>query len=884
MDDVASLIGGFKVALSWYNLALMMVGILLGVIIGVLPGLGGANGVAILLPLTFTMPPTSAIIMLSCIYWGALFGGAITSILFNIPGEPWSVATTFDGHPMAQQGRADEALTAAFTSSFVGALVAVILITFLAPLIAKFALQFGPAEFFSVYFLTFASFVGMGRGSPFKVLASMCLGFALGAVGLDKVTGTLRMTFGQEQLLVGFDFLVAVIGLFGIGEILSSMESGLKFSGTHATIRLDAVLLTWKKLAQYWVTSIRSCIVGCWMGITPGGATPASFMSYGLAKRFSKRGNNFGKGEIEGVVAPETAAHAAGTSALLPMLTLGIPGSPTAAVLLGGLLIWGLQPGPMLFVEQKEFVWGLIASMYLGNIAGLHRRAHLRAAVRRHPARAVLDHRPRHPRDLRGRRLHGPQQHVRRVDDDGVRRHRLRVQQARLSAAAARARHRAGRQGRGIVPAGDARLPGQPGDLLVELAGGHDHDAGRDPAVLADRHLALGQAPVRQVGAHAGLGRGRRRRSADVEARNQSSKQNQEETMQPRSSIAASGAARLDAGAIAMCAAMLAGAAAMASPATSANAQAWEPTKPVQFIIPAGTGGGADQMARFIQGVVAKNNLMKQPLITVNKGGGAGAEGFLEVKKAAGDPHNIIITLSNLFTTPYATGVPFSWKDMTPVAMLALDQFVLWVNAETPYKTAKDYIDAVKAGDDKTFKMGGTGSKQEDQIITVALEKLTAPKKFTYVPYAGGGAVAVQLVGKHVNSTVNNPIEAVSQWKAGALRPLCLFDAKRSIYTQKVTADMAWSDIPTCKESGVDTEYQMLRGIFMAPGVKPEHVAFYVDLFKKVMATDDWKKFMEDGAFNQTFMTGDEFKTWVAANDKLHYDLMKEAGFLAAGK
>ena len=228
----------------------MMVGILLGVIIGVLPGLGGANGVAILLPLTFTMPPTSAIIMLSCIYWGALFGGAITSILFNIPGEPWSVATTFDGHPMAQQGRADEALTAAFTSSFVGALVAVILITFLAPLIAKFALQFGPAEFFSVYFLTFASFVGMGRGSPFKVLASMCLGFALGAVGLDKVTGTLRMTFGQEQLLVGFDFLVAVIGLFGIGEILSSMESGLKFSGTHAKIRLDAVLQTWKKLAE----------------------------------------------------------------------------------------------------------------------------------------------------------------------------------------------------------------------------------------------------------------------------------------------------------------------------------------------------------------------------------------------------------------------------------------------------------------------------------------------------------------------------------------------------------------------------------------------------------------------------------------------------------
>ncbi len=371
MEEIASLMQGFSIALTPYNLALMFVGIVLGVVIGVLPGLGGANGVAILLPLTFSMPPTSAIIMLSCIYWGALFGGAITSILFNIPGEPWSVATTFDGHPMARKGRADEALTAAFTSSFVGAFVAVVVITFLAPIIARFALQFGPAEFFSVFFLTFASFVGMGRGSAWKTLAAMALGFALAAVGMDGVTGQLRMTFGYDQLLSGFDFLIAVIGLFGIGEILSSMEDGLKFQGSEAKLRLTVVLTTWKKLLSYWMTSLRSCIIGCWMGITPGGATPASFMSYGLAKRMSPRGADFGKGEIEGVVAPETAAHAAGTSALLPMLTLGIPGSPTAAVLLGGLLIWGLQPGPLLFVEQKEFVWGLIASMYLGNIVGL---------------------------------------------------------------------------------------------------------------------------------------------------------------------------------------------------------------------------------------------------------------------------------------------------------------------------------------------------------------------------------------------------------------------------------------------------------------------------------------------------------------------------------
>jgi putative tricarboxylic transport membrane protein len=371
LEDISALFHGFSVVLQPFNIALMVIGILLGVIIGVLPGLGGANGVAILLPLTFSMSPTSAIIMLSCIYWGALFGGAITSILFNIPGEPWSVATTFDGHPMAQQGRADEALTAAFTSSFVGAFVAVIVITFLAPMVAKFALKFGPAEFFAVQFLTFASFIGIGKGSPFKVLASMCLGFALASVGLDTVTGQLRMTFGFTELLTGFKFLTAVIGLFGIGEILASMETGLAFSGAHAKMRMNVVLETWKRLPKYWVTSLRSCFIGCWMGITPGGATPASFMSYGLAKRFSKNGDRFGKGEIEGVIAPETAAHAAGTSAMLPMLTLGIPGSPTAAVLLGGLLIWGLQPGPLLFVEQKEFVWGLIASMYLGNVVGL---------------------------------------------------------------------------------------------------------------------------------------------------------------------------------------------------------------------------------------------------------------------------------------------------------------------------------------------------------------------------------------------------------------------------------------------------------------------------------------------------------------------------------
>ncbi|MFZ4379740.1 MAG: tripartite tricarboxylate transporter permease [Polynucleobacter sp.] len=371
MEEISALFGGFAVAMTPFNLLLMLVGVTLGVIIGVLPGLGGANGIAILLPLTFTMPPTSAIIMLSCIYWGALFGGAITSVLFNIPGEPWSVATTFDGYPMARNGKAGEALTAAFTSSFVGAFFAIVMITFLAPLVAKFALQFGPPEFFSVYLLTFCSFVGMNKGSPFKTISAMMLGFALATVGMDTVTGQLRLTFGNPELMRGFDFLIAVIGLFGIGEILLSMEEGLAFHGAAAKIRRQVVLETWAKLPKYWATSLRSCLIGCWMGITPGGATPASFMSYGVAKRVSKNGENFGKGEIEGIIAPETAAHAAGTAALLPMLSLGIPGSPTAAVLLGGLLIWGLQPGPLLFVEKPDFVWGLIASMYLGNLAGL---------------------------------------------------------------------------------------------------------------------------------------------------------------------------------------------------------------------------------------------------------------------------------------------------------------------------------------------------------------------------------------------------------------------------------------------------------------------------------------------------------------------------------
>jgi tripartite-type tricarboxylate transporter receptor subunit TctC len=310
------------------------------------------------------------------------------------------------------------------------------------------------------------------------------------------------------------------------------------------------------------------------------------------------------------------------------------------------------------------------------------------------------------------------------------------------------------------------------------------------------------------------------------------------------------------------------------------SAAAWEPTKPVEFIVPAGTGGGADQMARFIQGVAAKNKLMKQPIVVVNRSGGAGAEGFLDVKGDKGNPHKIIITLSNLFTTPLATGVPFNWRDLTPVSMMALDQFVLWVNAESPYQTPKDFFEALKNGPDRSIKVGGTGSKQEDQIITAIMEK-AAGKKVTYVPYKGGGEVAVQLVGKHVDATVNNPIEAESHWRAGKLRALCVFDAQKLPYTKKVTATQSWADLPTCASAGLPAEYVMLRGIFMAPDVTPEQTQYYVDLMAKVRSLPEWKEFMEKGAFNQTTMSGQAYFDWVAKTEQMHRVLMRDAGFLA---
>jgi tripartite-type tricarboxylate transporter receptor subunit TctC len=305
------------------------------------------------------------------------------------------------------------------------------------------------------------------------------------------------------------------------------------------------------------------------------------------------------------------------------------------------------------------------------------------------------------------------------------------------------------------------------------------------------------------------------------------------------------------------------------------SAPAWEPSKPIEFIIPAGTGGGADQMARLIAGLVEKYKLSPRPMIVVNKPGGAGAEGFLHVKGKKGDAHTLVITLSNLFTTPLAQQTPFNWKDLTPIARLALDQFVLWVNAETPYKTAREYLAAVKerSGKDTQMKMGGTGSKQEDQIVTVQVEQALGVK-FTYVPFKGGGEVCVNLVGKHIDSTVNNPIECASHWKAGRVRPLAVFDTERIPVA-------GWKDIPTAKEAiGADIHYLMLRGIFGPPDMPKEAVDWYIGVLKKVADTPDWKKYLDDGALKPAFATGDEYVKWLEGAEQLHRDLMAKGGLL----
>src|SRR5712691_9603029 len=302
---------------------------------------------------------------------------------------------------------------------------------------------------------------------------------------------------------------------------------------------------------------------------------------------------------------------------------------------------------------------------------------------------------------------------------------------------------------------------------------------------------------------------------------------------------------------------------------------AWEPTKPIEVVIPAGTGGGADQMARLVAGIAEKHKFSPRPIIVVNKSGGAGAEGFLHVKGKKGDAHTIIITLSNLFTTPLHTGLPFNWKDLTPVARMALDEFILWVNAETSYKTAKEYLAAVKerSGGDNRMKLGGTGTAQEDQIITIQMEQALGVK-FTYVPFKGGGEVCVNLVGKHVDSTVNNPIECVSHWKAGRVRPLAVFDSARIAVPE-------WKDIPTVKEAvGASISYLMLRGIFGAPDMPRDALDWYQGLLKKVYETAEFKDYLNQGALKPAWETGPEFVKWLGEAEQLHRDLMTKGGLL----
>jgi len=363
--------GGIATAMKFGNFMVAIVGLALGIIVGVLPGLGGANGVAILIPLTVAMDPIAGIILLASIYWGALYGGGITAILFNIPGEPWSVAVTFDGYPLANKGEPGLALVLSFFSHAVGAIIGVVLLSFFAPIIAAFALKFGPAEVFGVMMLTFSAFVGLGGKDAIKSCLAIFLGFLLASVGMDTVTGQMRMTFGSIDLMAGFDFIIAVIGLFGLGEILLTVEEGLKIEGRGGKISLNDVTRGFKILCQEWRALLLGVGIGAWMGLKPGGATPASFMAYGFAKQGSSKKEEFGKGSYAGIIAPESATHSAGTSAALPMITLGIPGSPTMAVIMGGLMIFGLVPGPMLFKEHADFVWAFIGSCWIGNILGL---------------------------------------------------------------------------------------------------------------------------------------------------------------------------------------------------------------------------------------------------------------------------------------------------------------------------------------------------------------------------------------------------------------------------------------------------------------------------------------------------------------------------------
>ena len=374
MDIFLNLLDGFRESLMPFNMLMIVLGSVAGLFIGAMPGLGSINGVAILLPVTFLVPPTSAIIFLGAIYYGAMYGGAISSIMLGIPGASTAVATTFDGRPMAQKGQADVALVAAATASFMGGTISIILFTFFAPPLADFALKFGSQEEFTLMVLAFSTFVGLGGDDIVKTLFAIFFGLVLSAVGLDIVSGKPRLIFGDlPGFYHGINFLVLAIGIYGIGEILWTIETNRgKPMMAKAEISVRRIWNAFKELRHSWGAITMGSLLGYFVGVLPAaGATPGSLMAYGMAKSMSKTPQKFGTGFVDGVVAPESANNAASTGSMLPMMTLGIPGSPTTAILLGGMVIWGLEPGPMLFIEHKDFVWGLISSLYTANVMTL---------------------------------------------------------------------------------------------------------------------------------------------------------------------------------------------------------------------------------------------------------------------------------------------------------------------------------------------------------------------------------------------------------------------------------------------------------------------------------------------------------------------------------
>lgn len=366
MELLANLAIGIEAAFTPLNLLYCLGGVFVGTLIGVLPGLGPTATIAMLLPITFGLPPVSALIMLAGIYYGAQYGGSTTAILINLPGESSSVVTALDGYQMARQGKAGLALSTAALGSFFAGTVATLLLALFAPPLAEIALKFGPAEYFSLMVLGLVASVVLAHGSLIKAIAMILLGLLLGLVGTDVTSGTPRFTFDLPELADGINFVIVAMGMFGLGEIIRNLE--------HTEVRdvftrkISGLLPTWKDIKQIMPPVLRGTALGSALGILPGGgAMLSSFAAYSLEKKISKNGKRFGKGAIEGVAAPESANNAGAQTSFIPMLTLGIPSNPVMALMIGALIIQGIQPGPQVMTEQPALFWGIIVSMWVGN-------------------------------------------------------------------------------------------------------------------------------------------------------------------------------------------------------------------------------------------------------------------------------------------------------------------------------------------------------------------------------------------------------------------------------------------------------------------------------------------------------------------------------------